>query len=87
MLLSLAPIPDTKLNALRDFTKAMVEERGRLQEQQVRRFLEAGYTKAQVFEVVIGVALKTLTNYSNHLAGTRPNPEFVAMAEPAEKVA
>ncbi len=82
VLLAFAPIPDVKLTALRDFAKAMVEERGRLHEQRARRFLDAGYTKAQVFEVVMGVALKTLTNYSNHLTDTRPNPEFVAMAEP-----
>lgn len=80
-LLALAPLPAARLNALRDFTRAMVEERGRLQEEQVLHFLNAGYTKAQVFEVVMGVALKTLTNYSNHLTGTRPNPEFVAMAK------
>lgn len=86
-LLALAPLSDTKLNALRDFTQAMVEERGRIHEQRLRQFLDAGYTKAQVFEVVLGVALKTLTNYSNHLTNTRPNPEFVAMAEPGEKVA
>lgn len=86
-LLVLAPLSDTKLNALRDFTQAMVEERGRIHEQRLRQFLDAGYTKAQVFEVVLGVALKTLTNYSNHLTNTRPNPEFVAMAEPGEKVA
>ena len=67
--------------------KAMVEERGRVHEQRVRQFLDAGYTTAQVFEVVMGIALKTLTNYSNHLTDTRPNPEFVAMAEPGEKVA
>ena len=47
----------------------------------MRAFLATGYTKAQVFEVVMGVAMKTLTNYSNHLAGAVPNPEFIAMAE------
>lgn len=86
-LLALAPISDAKLTALRDFTKAMVEERGRVHEQRVRQFLDAGYTTAQVFEVIMGVALKTLTNYSNHLTDTQPNPEFVAMAELGEKVA
>ncbi|UVT18240.1 MAG: carboxymuconolactone decarboxylase family protein (plasmid) [Nitrospira sp.] len=86
-LVALAPLSDARLNALRDFTKAMVEQRGRIHEQRVRQFLDAGYTNAQVFEVVMGVALKTLTNYSNHLTGTHPNPEFVAMAEPGEKVA
>lgn len=85
-LVTITSLPDARLNALRDFTKAMVEERGRIHEGRVRQFLEIGYTKAQVFEVVMGIALKTLTNYSNHLTGTRPNPEFVAMAEPAEKV-
>lgn len=86
-LLALAPLPDAKLNALRDFTRALVEERGRLQEEQVCGFLNAGYTNSQVFEVIMGVALKTLTNYSNHLTGARPNPEFVAMAEPGKQVA
>ncbi len=43
--------------------------------------MAAGYTKVKVFEVVMGVPIKTLTNYSNHLAGAVPNPEFVAMAE------
>ena len=29
----------------------------------------------------MGIALKTLTNYSNHLTGALPNAEFIAMAE------
>ncbi|MBI3479298.1 MAG: carboxymuconolactone decarboxylase family protein [Nitrosomonadales bacterium] len=79
--ISLTPLPDRKLNALRDFTRKLVEEKGWLQESDVQAFLAAGYTKAQVFEVVMGVALKTMTNYCNHLAGAVPNPEFVEMAE------
>jgi uncharacterized peroxidase-related enzyme len=75
------PLPDRKLNALREFTRKVVEEKGWVKESDVQAFLAAGYTRAQVFEVVMGVAMKTLTNYSNHLAGAVPNPEFVAMAE------
>ena len=75
------PLRDRKLNALRDFTRKVVEDRGWVKEDGVRSFLDAGYTRAQVFEVIMGVALKTLTNYSNHLTGAMPNPEFVAMAE------
>ncbi|MBI4828743.1 MAG: carboxymuconolactone decarboxylase family protein [Nitrospinae bacterium] len=74
------PLADAKLSALRDFTRALVEDRGWVGDEKVSKFLNAGYTKAQVFEVVMGVALKTFTNYCNHLAGARPNPEFVAMA-------
>lgn len=78
--ISFEPLPDKKLNALRDFTRKVVEEKGWVNEHDVQAFLAAGYTKAQVFEVVMGVAMKTLTNYSNHLASAVPNPEFVAMA-------
>lgn len=80
-VLALERLPDHRLNALRDFTRQLVEERGRVNVDQVKAFLAAGYTRAQVFEVVLGVALKTLTNFSNHLAGAEPNEEFVAMAE------
>ncbi len=80
-IIAFEPLPDRKLNALRDFTRKVVEERGWVKEDEVKAFLTAGYTRAQVFEVVMGVAMKTLTNYSNHLAGAVPNAEFIAMAE------
>lgn len=80
-VLDISPLPDKKQNALRDFTRALIEERGQVDEEKIHAFLGAGYTKAQVFEVVLGIAMKTLTNYSNHLAGAEPNREFVMMAE------
>ena len=79
-ILNVETLPDAKMNALRDFTQSMVEEKGWVNEEKVNRFIEAGFTKAQVFEVVMGVSLKTLTNYCNHLAGAEPNAEFIAMA-------
>lgn len=83
-VISFEPLADRRLRALRDFARSVVEERGWVGDDAVQAFLQGGYTKAQVFEVVTGVALKTLTNYCNHLAGAQPNPEFVAMAQ--EKV-
>jgi len=74
------PLSDKKLNALRVFTQSLVKEKGLLDDKKVQAFLDAGYTRGQVFEVIMGVALKTMTNYSNHLAGAEPNAEFVAMA-------
>lgn len=85
--LALEPLPDAKLNTLRDFTRAVVEEKGWVKKDKVQKFLDAGYTKAQVFEVVMGIAMKTLTNYSNHLADAQPNPEFIAMAGGKNKAA
>ncbi len=80
-------IKDSKLNVLREFTQALVEEKGWVEDKKVQAFLNAGYTQAQVFEVIMGVALKTMTNYSNHLAGADPNAEFISMAESKEAAA
>lgn len=80
-IVAFEPLEDHKLTALRDFTRKLVEEKGWLKEQDVQQFLEAGYTQAHVFEVILGIAMKTLTNYSNHLAGAEPNEEFIAMVK------
>jgi len=79
-IIAFAPLGDPRLEALRVFTMAVVEAKGRVGELKTKAFLDAGFTRAQVFEVVLGVALKTLTNYSNHLVGAEPNEEFIAMA-------
>ncbi len=80
-IIAFRPLQDKKLNSLRNFSHRVVENRGWVNEADVQAFLDAGYQRAQVFEVVLGVALKTLTNYCNHIAGATPNPEFTAMAE------
>ena len=71
---------DPRLGPLFDFTRKIVEKRGRVSEADLGGFFDAGFTRAQVFEVLLGVALKTLTNYSNGIVGAEPNEEFVAMA-------
>jgi len=44
----------------------------------MQSFLDAGYSKAQAFEVVLGIALKTMTNYCNHLAGAMAGDAIAA---------
>ena len=78
-ILAFKPLSDPRLEALRIFTATLVEEKGRVDKQKTQAFLNAGFTKAQVFEVALGVGLKTITNYSNHLAGAVPNEEFAGM--------
>ena len=63
-----APVGDARLDALARFTRAVVQERGWAGDDAVAAFLAAGFTKEQVLEVVVGLALKTISNYSNHLA-------------------
>lgn len=69
-------LPDVKLDALRDFVAAMVNARGAVTDADKAVFFAAGYTPRQALEVVLGVALKVITNYTNALAGTPPNAEF-----------
>ena len=51
-------------------------------------FLDAGYTRAQVIEVLLGVGMKTFNNYVDHIAHTPLNDQFKAEAwQPKRKVA
>jgi uncharacterized peroxidase-related enzyme len=70
------PLSDARLEALRNFVEGIVQHRGRLRESDVQRFLAAGFTRAQVLEIIFGVALKTLTNYANHVAMPPVNEQF-----------
>jgi alkylhydroperoxidase family enzyme len=70
------PLQEPRLEALRNFIAVMLEKRGAVSEDDKRAFFNAGYTPRQALEVVLGIALKTTTNYTNALAHTPPNPEF-----------
>ena len=71
-------LSDPKLEGLRKFTGILLEKRGLASPEDVDEFLAAGYTKAQVLEVIVGVSFKTLSNYTNHLADTPLDRQFKA---------
>lgn len=78
------PPADRRLEALRTFAKAVVTRRGRVSQDELQQFLAAGYAREQVFEVLVGVAMKTLSNYTNHIAGTSLDEPLQSFAwEPA----
>lgn len=74
------PLPTPRLEALRDFTLAMVRQRGNVSEAQVQAFLDAGFTQRQILEVILGVAQKVMSNYTNHLAQTPVDAPMQAFA-------
>lgn len=74
------PLDDPRLEALREFTTVLLETRGRPQPEDVRAFLAAGYTEAQALELVLVIAVKTISNYTNHLLGTPLDAAFAARA-------
>jgi len=74
------PVSDKRLQTLREFTEAMVRERGFVGDGAVEKFLAAGYTQANVLEVLLIIACKTISNYVNHIAHTPPES---FMSDPA----
>lgn len=61
------PIADGKLESLRQFVIVIVESRGWPHEDKVNSFLNAGYTKQNILEVILGTAMKVMSNYTNHI--------------------
>jgi len=57
-----------------------IEQRGWLSENDKDIFFAAGYTKAQLLEVILGISYKTLSNYVNHIAETPLDDAFASGA-------
>lgn len=74
------PIEDERLEALRSLTEEIVETRGWPEPASIDAFLNAGFAPPQVFEIILGVGMKTLSNYTNHLAQTPLDPPFAPQA-------
>ena len=61
---------DPKADAAVHFAVELVKARGHVSEADIRAVKQAGYTDAQAIEIVLHVALNTLTNYVNEMAKT-----------------
>ena len=72
--------PSSKNAALSRLARTLIEKRGGLDELDLSRFLQAGFEKAQLLEVIAVVAASTITNYTGNI--TRPPVEaaFAAYA-------
>ncbi len=71
------PLSDTKLEALRTFTRAVLETDGWVKQDALQVFYQAGYQKQHVLEVVLGISFKTLSNYVNHINDTPIDENFL----------
>lgn len=72
------PVPDAKLNALVILVKELVRERGYARDETIQNFLAAGYKKEQVMELLLGIALKTISNYLDHISPAPVDEAFAA---------
>lgn len=60
---------DAKLDALAQFTKSVVENKGNATQAAKDAFFAAGYTEANMIDVVIVVGDKVISNYIHNLTG------------------
>lgn len=81
------PIDDGRYAALRDFTTAVVDNRGHVSDDEIAAFLDAGFTKAQVLEVIVASAFKLISNYTNHMADIPLDEAFQPFLWDGEKAA
>lgn len=70
------PLADPGLDALATLTRSIVETRGWPDEAATEAFFAAGYGTSEYLEVVVGVTMKTLSNYVDHAAGTPLDAAF-----------
>ena len=63
-------LSDPKLEALRTFARQLIYNRGKVSRADLIAFFDAGYDEQQALEVVLGLAIKTMSNFTNSIAGT-----------------
>jgi len=69
-------IGDVRLNALRTFTLRLMQTRGHATQADLIHFFDSGFAPTQAIEVVLGITLKTFTNYISSLTAVSLDPAF-----------
>lgn len=69
-------LPNARLEGLRTFTLSVLRDRGNVDDGAVQAFLDAGFNRRQILEVVLGISQKVMSNYTNHLADTPVDAPF-----------
>jgi len=73
-------LPDERLDALAAFTRSVVDNRGWVPEEDLQAFVDAGFGKREVLDVLTIIAMKTLSNFTNHIAETPLDDAFADQA-------
>jgi len=72
------PIHDERYAALVGMTRSLLATRGHPDEADVAAFREAGFTDNQVLELILAIAVKTISNWTNHLFATPVDEVFAS---------
>ena len=80
------PFENPKLEALRNMTLLIVRNRGHVSQEDLNIFYAVGYGEQQLLEIILGLAQKTISNYTNHIANTPVDAPFQKFVWSKEKV-
>ena len=69
-------VPDAKLAALSTLTRILTSTRGNATQSDVDSFLVAGYEEMHVLGIIAGIAVKLMSNYSNHITNAEVDAAF-----------
>jgi alkylhydroperoxidase family enzyme len=59
-------------------SKALIEKRGNVAEEDIERFTSAGYSSLQIFEVITSIGVSTMAATTTNMAGTPVEERFKA---------
>ena len=63
-------VSDARLQSLRSMVTDLLQARGHVEGARIEEFLAAGYEPARVLDLIMILACKVISNYTNHLAHT-----------------
>ncbi|MCB4798035.1 carboxymuconolactone decarboxylase family protein [Neotamlana laminarinivorans] len=73
-------MPTEKLQVLQDTTLSILRNRGNISDEEINKFYEAGYTERNLLDIILGLAQKVISNYTNHIAETPVDDAFKKFA-------
>ena len=59
------PFADLRMGVLSGFTRTMITSQGRMTRDDIAAFYAVGFSREQVLEIVLAIAVATMSNYTN----------------------
>jgi uncharacterized peroxidase-related enzyme len=72
------PANNPRLAALSTFARRVIQTRGAVSADEVASVIEAGYSKEQVLDVLVGIAMSNLAAQMHHIGGCPVDDAFAA---------
>ncbi|MET7306572.1 carboxymuconolactone decarboxylase family protein [Streptomyces sp. NPDC005134] len=69
------PLPDERLEAVRQFTLVVIAAAGAVDDAALQDFLAHGYTPQNALEVVLGIGAYTMSTLANRMTGAPVDPQ------------